>query len=70
MIFFLNTDTELIKFNGKLIFMKISNSELVKALNNVGVLYQDKPGNEYKLVYKAEIKDFCGEEVIVLKHFR
>lgn len=50
--------------------MKISNSELVKALNNVGVLYQDKPGNEYKLVYKAEVKDFCGEEVIVLKHFR
>lgn len=50
--------------------MKINNKELVKALNNIGVVFQEKPGNEYKLVYSAEIKDFCGEEVIVLKHFR
>lgn len=45
---------------------------LVKALNSnqVGVLFQEKPESAYKLVYKADIVDICGEKVIVLKHFK
>ena len=50
--------------------MKISHSELVKALNSCAVVYQESPDEEYyKLIYNIEIKDFCGEKVIVLQHF-
>lgn len=45
-------------------------TELVKALNQHGVIFQDEPGNSYKLVYNARIKTICGEKVIVLEGFR
>lgn len=51
--------------------MKMNPQELVKALNEIGVLYQENPGdNEYKLIYNARVKNIFGEEVIVVQHFK
>ena len=59
-----------ILLNGKLIIMNINLKELVRTLNNYAVVYQESPDEEYyKLIYNVEVKDFCGEKVIVLQHF-
>ena len=57
-------------FNGQSIYMNSEIAELVKALNQHGVIFQDEPGNTYKLVYNAKVKTICDEKVIVLEGFR
>lgn len=55
-----------------MIFMiNISPEELVKALNNIAVLYQDEDSapNGYTLIYRAEVQEKFGEKVIVVKSF-
>lgn len=51
--------------------MTINAQELVKALNEYGVLIQnEKYSNTLRLVYNARVKTILGEEVIVLETFR
>ena len=49
----------------------ITPEELVKALNNIGILYQDEemPSNHYKLIYRVEVQEKLGEKVIVVKSY-
>lgn len=48
----------------------ISPQELVKALNEYGVLVQNKPQGNFKLVYRARVHKILGEETIVLESFK